>query len=215
MTTERIALVILDEDAIGLADRSAFDWYIRFNSKGGWLLYKKERIVLKYENGKFYSSDSSSVTDFMGEEETAIGDHEAIQKVIEIAREQKHGTCIIFSPDIRKEVDRLSAKNRCISIDGINLSEKSDYIIPLSSIDGAIMCDYNGVCFGIGAILDGEATIAGDKGRGARFNSAYNYIAWKKIKAANEEYTAAIISEDGYRNIFSTNTIVLPYIANG
>lgn len=55
--------------------------------------------------------------------------------------------------------------------------------------DGAVMVDYNGVCYGFGIILDGRARLRGDVGRGSRFNSALNY-------ATSHRCYAVVFSED-------------------
>ena len=56
------------------------------------------------------------------------------------------------------------------------------------------MVGIDAICYGFGVILDGEARIKGERARGARYNSACNYIAGK-----NE--CAIIISEDKERGI--------------
>ena len=53
--------------------------------------------------------------------------------------------------------------------------------------------------FAFSVLLDGEATVVGDVGRGARYNSTANYIKQKE----NGRYVGIIISEDGMINIES------------
>lgn len=48
------------------------------------------------------------------------------------------------------------------------------------SIDGAALVDFDGCCHGFGVILDGKAQVKGDMGKGARHNSAGNYILESK-----------------------------------
>jgi hypothetical protein len=62
----------------------------------------------------------------------------------------------------------------------------------LSSIDGAVLCDTAGLCHAVGVILDGPAVAAGDRGRGARFNSAVRYV-----NAHSRRSAAIVVSEDG------------------
>jgi hypothetical protein len=61
----------------------------------------------------------------------------------------------------------------------------------VTAIDGAVLLNPQGVCFAIGAILDGLATPGGDPARGARFNSSLRYVSNKT------ECSTIIVSEDG------------------
>jgi len=63
-----------------------------------------------------------------------------------------------------------------------------------STIDGAILIDEHGVCYSIGAILDGIATDKGDSSRGSRYNSSIRYYEQRK-KGSN--IAVIIVSEDG------------------
>jgi len=69
-------------------------------------------------------------------------------------------------------------------------------LLMLSSIDGAVLVDSEGICHAAGAILDGEAVRGkGTRSRGARYNSAIRYIHEKS------ECLAVVISEDGTINL--------------
>lgn len=116
--------------------------------------------------------------------------------VLQIAQQQKHGTLIIIGePQIaKKEAKRLCDYNRGIGIKPINLSINLDAIRNITSIDGAIIMDTNCICYGIGIILDGEVVTMGNPARGARFNSAINYV--ENCKKNNERIVAIVISED-------------------
>ncbi len=70
----------------------------------------------------------------------------------------------------------------------------------ITAIDGAILADFDGKCFAIGAILDGESIQKGDVGRGSRCNSFANYVQWISEKYG-ECCFAVIISEDKMINI--------------
>ena len=93
----------------------------------------------------------------------------------------------------------------------MQLTPDNGLIKPITAIDGAVMCDFDGVCHAIGVILDGM-TIGGsqegsaqgaieskkleeDISRGARYNSAIRY------KNANPCSIICIVSEDGDVNI--------------
>lgn len=138
--------------------------------------------------------------------------NDVIHKLTEIIKEaagQKHGTTIVFSRFARQEINRL--KKTCFQIEDLDLSTESSLIKQITSIDGASMCDFEGICYAIGVILDGM-TIGGTKvdfakeisapkrmeediSRGARYNSAIRY------KNANPCSIICIVSEDGDVNI--------------
>ena len=129
-----------------------------------------------------------------------------LTKIVERLIKQKHGTMLVISSIAKNESKRLGDLRRAISITKFNLNNLSDQeMIMISSIDGCIIVDKQGNCTAIGAILDGEANIATDIGRGARFNSALTYI--KKLKDQNEEAAAIVISEDGSIDIVTTKSI--------
>ena len=113
-------------------------------------------------------------------------DIEALLRIVQSAKEQKHGTTIVFSAEARKEAVRL--KRACFQV---KPTEISDTVCGLSAIDGAILCDMSGVCYAIGAILDGISAENEDISRGARHNSS------KRYKAAHPECVIVVVSEDG------------------
>lgn len=119
-----------------------------------------------------------------------------LSNVLANARQQKHGTLLIIGEPMiaKKEAKRLCDFNRGIGIKPINLSKNLDIVGNITSIDGAIFMDTNCICYGIGVILDGEVITMGDPARGARFNSAVNYV--ENCKKQNETIIAIVISED-------------------
>ncbi|HOX40391.1 MAG TPA: DNA integrity scanning protein DisA nucleotide-binding domain protein [Candidatus Brocadiia bacterium] len=62
-------------------------------------------------------------------------------------------------------------------------------------VDGAVILDFGGRCYAIGAILDGMATKNGNPARGARYNSALRYVEMKKQQG--KDCIAVVVSEDG------------------
>ncbi len=147
---------------------------------------------------------------------TNIGNFESVDTVvtrltdiIKDAAGQKHGTTIVFSRCARQEVQRL--KKTCFQIEDVRLSLDSGLIKPITAIDGAVICDFDGVCHAIGVILDGMTIVETDTelekrpvvdkimeediSRGARYNSAIRY------KNAHPCSIICIVSEDGDVNI--------------
>lgn len=130
-------------------------------------------------------------------------DIEVITAIIASAMRQKHGTMIVFSKEAEAEADRLG--KTCIPLKTpINLadSENAKLVQFMTSIDGAVMCDENGICHAIGVILDGftspDAESQEDISRGARHNSAYRYLYKNKGKCI-----IVILSEDGDISLIS------------
>lgn len=116
---------------------------------------------------------------------------ESIHRLSEIAREasrQKHGTLMLITEDAAGEAERL--KRHCARISPTTFG--TDTIRTITSIDGAVIFDTNGVCYAIGAILDGTASRFGTSARGARFNSAIRYVDSRKNPCF-----AVVVSEDG------------------
>jgi DNA integrity scanning protein DisA with diadenylate cyclase activity len=113
--------------------------------------------------------------------------------IINSATEQKQGTLIIISNNAKSEAERL--KHQAIPIEPIILKKK--IIKLLTSIDGALLFDPLGICYALGVILDGMATLNGSSARGARYNSAIRYIDGNK-----DDAVSIIISEDGLVDIY-------------
>lgn len=118
----------------------------------------------------------------------------ALEDIIQKARDQKHGTMVVITDTdtANEELKTLKRQSTLIEKRVIN----PEYIKYLTSIDGAIYFDMNGVCYAVGVILDGIAREnSGDASRGARYNSAHRYH--EKLKKNQGKCVIAIISEDG------------------
>lgn len=87
--------------------------------------------------------------------------------------------------------------NRGIFLEDFSLkkTENREMIKGMAAVDGAIMVDYNWNCVAFGVILDGKAKVKGETSRGARYNSAKNYIA------GNNNMVAIIVSEDKEKGV--------------
>ncbi len=116
---------------------------------------------------------------------------------------QSTGTLLVFSPNAASEAKRL--KNQCFQVEAIPMT--NDIIQSVINIDGAILMDLDGICHGIGAILDGMASIRGDTSRGARFNSAIRYVETIGKVDTYSDCVAIVISDDGFVDIISKYTI--------
>ncbi len=107
------------------------------------------------------------------------------------ACKQRHGTILVITPFAKEEAERLSSQST-----GIVPTVASQEILRcVSSIDGAILIDMEGVCHAIGVILDGSAIQEGDTGRGARYNSTLRYI--HGMRERDIPCLTVVVSEDG------------------
>ncbi|HYR90227.1 MAG TPA: diadenylate cyclase [Terriglobia bacterium] len=92
--------------------------------------------------------------------------------LISMAARQLRGTNVLISGQAAVEAERLASQ--CTRV-------KPTLLTPMlmervTSIDGTVIIDTNGVCHAIGAILDGPAAERGDRTRGGRYNSAVMYV---------------------------------------
>lgn len=166
---------------------------IRFTGHYRWELVHDSHILMMVQYGqpsfpspklseRRFKGDLARIFPKMTPEETNY-----LWEVTVAASGQKHGTMLVITKDAEQEAVRLASQ--CTRITPAKLDANT--LLRMSSIDGAILLDAQGVCHAIGAILDGKASEKGDPGRGARFNSAIRY-QWEK-----DGCMAVVISEDG------------------
>ena len=130
---------------------------------------------------------------------------EQLLTVIAQAWTQKHGTTILITDDAKCQIIDLCDKGRGYQIEEVELFTRKELIPKFTSIDGAMIIDSNCYCYAIGVILDGQTMVDGNMERGARYNSAKNYIAVlrdKRLKAV-----AVIVSEDRTMDVISTENV--------
>jgi hypothetical protein len=133
-------------------------------------------------------------------------DHQKIRTLYLLVMEAiryNTGTLIVFTPNAASEAKRL--KNQCFQVEAIPMTK--DIIRSVINIDGAILMDLEGICHGIGAILDGMASIRGDTARGARYNSAIRYVETIGKVDTYSDCVAVVISDDGFIDIITKYTI--------
>ena len=110
--------------------------------------------------------------------------------LVKEAGQESHGTLLVIATAAAEEAKRLTSQGTTITPCLLT----PELLRHLTPIDGAIMLDTAGVCHAIGTILDGQATMNGDPGRGARFNSAVRYVETFSDKG---RCLAVVVSEDG------------------
>lgn len=130
-----------------------------------------------------------------------------VSKLVEEVSKFSHGALMVITTTemAKRESSRLSS--RLFKVNPFSLFDdknniKLDLLKSIASIDGAFMVDTDGVCYGIGIILDGDVSIAEKSSRGARYNSSVRYIESRNSKAL-----AVVISDDGMIDIVSPEDI--------
>lgn len=110
------------------------------------------------------------------------------------AAKQKKGAMLVISDKAKEEAIRFG--KRCISIKPIKLDEK--LLVNLTSIDGGVLVNPEGLAFAKGVILDGIVGEKGDAGRGSRYNSAITYC---EHRTAMQATMIVVVSSDGMIDI--------------
>lgn len=195
---------------------SKSDLYIKFDGFLHWSVVYNDREMVGYYQGKYRINHSDLNTDYIDDIRKIAKvkkiDEEMLLNLTKVLKEQKHGTSVILvnhrnRKQINKEVDRLCKKNRgvrvssCIQYDKKKDGWNKDTLLSITSIDGALMMDWSGKCLAIGVIVDGEAKVDGNVGRGARYNSITNYV--KQKRRVNYNFIGIIVSEDGMINVIT------------
>ncbi len=118
---------------------------------------------------------------------------QSIWTVLEQVIKNRQSGLLVVAEDAAAEVERLSSHG--MKITPVRLSGNATILA--SQIDGAVFLDTNGICHGVGVILDGQANVRGDPSRGARFNSALRYVAVENQPGR----LAIVLSEDDHVNL--------------
>lgn len=187
-----------------MIDNPSCEYYeISFDGFFKWTLYKNKEKLLCYENMIPMIPDKeigiSNKNLELLKRTFDISDTSKFEKIIQKAVSQKHGTIVVFAENAMDEASRLEESG--ISITPIDISTGM-LVEEITSIDGALICDVDGICYSIGTILDGIKSERTDSSRGARYNSAIRYI--EKQKKNQKKTFIVVVSEDGYVNCFSS-----------
>ncbi|WP_201554761.1 hypothetical protein [Psychrobacter sp. 72-O-c] len=98
------------------------------------------------------------------------------------------GSMLVIADDAETEVKRLARLGTPIK----PVLLTPDLLEQVSGIDGTVIINPKGVCFGIGIILDGDAMSECTPSRGSRYNSGVRYVYPTK----NKKRLAVIVSDD-------------------
>lgn len=148
----------------------------------------------------------SEVQAYMKNQQLISNDEQVgiVSRIISEVTKCDHGALLIFaSANIAKRESIRLAQNRrrgmstSLPIDFSKESELDLKFPQLTSIDGALILDFDGNCYAYGVILDGIAKGKGEQGRGARYNSAITYINNRFLGKLRKKIFAVVCSEDG------------------
>ncbi|MFN4244691.1 MAG: hypothetical protein ACK4F9_00890 [Brevinematia bacterium] len=128
-------------------------------------------------------------------------------KLVESLFKLSHGLILIITTRSLAESESERLSNKVFRVKPFDLFDgrgnvKIDVLRSITSIDGAIIVDTEGICYGIGVILDGDVSSIEDPSRGARFNSSIRYI-----ESRNNNALAVILSDDGIIDMISSKNI--------
>jgi len=176
---------------------------------------------IQYKNGRFYlpttysnDSDTALLQSIFERQNSSLmsSEIEIARRLLTLARSAHIGLILILST--RNVIENIKKrlcyeKNRGFAFQqSIELPSDSkqaiDLLKTLSSIDGAVLVDFDGIFHACGVILDGKALAKGNLERGSRYNSAKNFIATQRtaMEDSPEPIVAIVASEDGMIDVF-------------
>jgi DNA integrity scanning protein DisA with diadenylate cyclase activity len=199
MSCDGWEVIVKDSEVVGLGKGIPVRGRIEFVKPGCWNVIDKEILFSVEANDCYFVVAPGDIPYKQSYRECFNNSHgwAKIEGIINAAVTQKHGTTIVVSDIAKTEAKRLCEKGFGVFVDEFSATDNLDVIKAISSIDGAVMMDKNGMVYGIGVILDGTAKVSGNPGRGARYNSIRNYLARKDYKTGKQKCMAVVISEDG------------------
>ncbi len=184
------------EDSYDAANQDLFEVHVP--SHAVWELRHADSNLMRVTFGKATlpeaKVDRRAYDDAMQRIFAALepGHLDRVWRLVDAAIAAPHGTMLVVSGTAASEAHRLAGQ--ATLIEPVQVTE--ELVQRITSIDGAVLVDPQGICHAIGVILDGTASSTGDPARGARYNSAIRYLAGK------ESHTViVIVSEDGGVNL--------------
>lgn len=167
---------------------------VQFRDQGLWELRERGLVIVQVD-ARDHGVALATLTEqhFKSEvqrifSELGPADLDKLWNLITAAKRQARGTNVLISANAAAEAERLQSQNtrlRPVELTPL-LMER------LTSIDGTVIMDPHGVCYAIGAILDGPVTARGDRTRGGRYNSALMYVDSSPFPSC-----IVVISQDG------------------
>ena len=138
-------------------------------------------------------------------------DEDRLSDIIIRASSQRNGTILAIMENAREEAVRLQSAGFRVSV----RDQNTMFTGQITSIDGAVILDQNGIIYSIGAILDGKMPPRQnnnpfDLSRGARYNSAIKY----SYSSKGRKHLIIVFSEDRDIDFIINGYPVAKYDAN-
>ena len=207
MATKDLALLCDSDDVYGLGSiRPTYAltgedrFTVQFTKQFVWDLLHGTNSLMHVRHGQSSSRppgfpDARVQTDFprvfKGIREE---DAHRLLGIAKSAGNQTHGCMLVISSQAKDEATRLKAQATLVE-PFIMTDSVMDLV---TTIDGSVLIDPQGMCHAIGVILDGLAAPECSPERGSRYNSAVRY------HANHKEAMIVVKSEDGMVSIFPT-----------
>ena len=173
---------------------------IMLKSQGNWEIKYGDRWICAYRENHYQSFRENAFEKLEKNINHYSGYNEITELIKDLSKHINHGAifvCFAEREEAEKKINEASSLKRAYkfkyTLDMHSLDEV--VISSFANIDGAIIIDKQGICYGIGTILDGKAKEEGDASRGSRFNSSLTYSA--NLKEEGIEAAIYVISEDG------------------
>ena len=180
------------------ADLKDYDAKVFFRGDRGFeISFQQERIF--YDGVSYHFLGKGEQNDSITEKVDKVHfltpqQKELIVSIIKEASKQHHGTMLVFHEEAEKEAERLGKCGRALEVEPIYIQNEIKRLVQLASIDGALIIGFDGICYALGAILDGNASENSQRGRGARYNSGLAYVDTQHKLENN--CLVVVISED-------------------
>lgn len=190
--------------------KSVSDKHVEFRGHLNWKVCMEEQVLIWYREGVYYFPEMDLGKESWEEELKDMeglcqGQRKSITQIVEILKNQRHGTSLVFldKGSLEEEVERLSPLGRIHEVELFSLMGHKEQLMGFTAIDGALMVNLDGECRAIGSILDGDAVIKGNPGRGSRYNSLANYVKrfYERKGQDGRICFAVVLSEDGFVNV--------------
>jgi DisA bacterial checkpoint controller nucleotide-binding len=166
----------------------------------GWQLERGNRLITSIDTAQNnFTPNPLTQSRFLTELQRVFGslgpsDLAHLWSLVAAAKRQSRGTNVLISKCARAEAARLDSQCTRVAPTRLIPAEMER----LTSIDGTVILDTQGVCHAIGAILDGGRSERGDRTRGGRFNSALMYVDSVAFPCV-----VVVVSQDGMVDLVS------------
>ncbi len=160
--------------------------------------YGKNLFQMRYGNPQIFSEAINKKKVFSDAQRIFPGitskQFENLFSLFISATKQEKGAMLIVSSAAKEESERLEKQSICIQ----PIPLTPNLVQTLTSIDGGVLLNIDGIAYAHGVILDGIVGNAGNAARGSRYNSAITYEEYNRL---TKPTMIVVVSEDGMVDI--------------